>query len=664
MLKTTALCVAFAAVAAGAGFPLGLDYSVGLPGSNSMLIAAVDGAGSMYLLNTAGTNTLVPTTVLGGPVPLSSYVTKLTPDGGRIAYITMLGFVATAMAVDSKGSVYVAGPNLVAKLDTGGASFVYQISIAPGCFLAGLAVDNAGHAFVAGTTNTTPLATTPNAFQPTAAAGFSHAFVVKLNAGGTGFDYATYLAGSSVDSARAIAVNGSGEAFVTGQSYSAGFPTTPGAYNRTPAATKGGAAPFLARLSADGSSLVYSTFTGGSADQPFAVAVSPQGSAVVYQQGSRAAILLRFNPQGTALEFSRTLPAFLSAGGNLAVDAAGNTYATGSTTDANFTVKNSLSACGASSVFLTVADPSGNLLQSTYVAGASPTAEANALALGLNGAVYMAGLADSSFVPTQQVSGVSGGSLFLVRLSASSVPPTVHLACLGNAGSFQSGTVAAGEIISLFGEGLGPVQGVTPTVSAQDSFPVELAGVAVTFDGTPAPLLYVQDGQINTVVPWHLTTGATTKVCVSYGGATTNCVTRTVSAAAPGVFTFDGVYAAAINQDGTVNSAANPAPIGSAVAIFGTGLGQVTPMPRDGAITALPLGTDMLPTKIGVLMGGIIFSIVPMDVEYAGPAPLEVAGVSQINVAASPNQMSLVTGSDFYNPVGRSQAFLIHVAGH
>jgi uncharacterized protein (TIGR03437 family) len=250
-----------------------------------------------------------------------------------------------------------------------------------------------------------------------------------------------------------------------------------------------------------------------------------------------------------------------------------------------------------------------------------------------------------------------------MRLSASSAPQTVHLACLGNAGSFQSGTVAAGEIISLFGEGLGPAQGIAPTVSAQDSFPVELAGVAVTFDGTPAPLLYVEDGQINTVVPWRLTTGSTTKVCVSYAGTATNCVMRSVSAAAPGVFTFDGDYAAAINQDGSVNSATNPARIGSAVAIFGTGLGQVTPMPRDGAITALPLGTDMLPTKIAERMGAIIASsFFPVDVQYAGPAPFEVAGLSQINVAASDSQMYLVTGSDFYSPVGLSQRFFIHVA--
>jgi hypothetical protein len=352
MLKTAALCLAFTGMAAtSSGFSLGLDYSVRLTGSDSTVIAAVDDAGSVYLLQT--------------PVASSSAVIKLTPDGGQLAYLKMLGFVATAMDVDSAGSVYVAGPNLVAKLDGRGAGFLYQISITPDCVLTGLAVDNAGHAFVTGYTGATPLATTANAFQPTATAGNSHPFVVKVNAAGTGFDYATYVAGSNGDLAWAIAVNSSGEAFVTGEASSVDFPITPGAFDCTPPAF-GGFVPFLARLTADGSSLVYSTFTGGGlSDRPLAVATTLQNSAVVYQQGAGTTTLLRFNPQGTALEFSRTLPASIvylgSASGMLAVDAIGNTYATGSTTAANFPVKNSLSTCGTSSVYLTVLDPSGLL---------------------------------------------------------------------------------------------------------------------------------------------------------------------------------------------------------------------------------------------------------------------------------------------------------------
>jgi uncharacterized protein (TIGR03437 family) len=656
MLKIAALCIALTGMAATSlGFPLGLDYSVRLAGTDSPVVTAVDGAGSVYILQTLEAS--------------SSSVIKLTPDGGQIAYVMMLGFSATGMAVDSAGSVYVAGPNLVAKLNTQGAGFVYRISITPDCVLTGIAVDNSGHSFVTGNTGATPLPTSTNAFQPTATADNSHPFVVKVNAVGTGFDYATYVAGSSHDLALAIAVNDAGEALVTGRAVSVDFPTTPGAFNRTPPAAIGGLVGFLARLTADGSSLIYSTFTGGGFfDQPLAVATTPQGGAVVYQQGAGtgAATLLRFNPQGTTLEFSRTLPAsilsVLSAPGILAVDAAGNTYATGFTSAANFPVKDSLSACGNSSVYFMVVDPSGKVLQSTYVPGELPNHSANAVALGPNGVVYLAGLADSSFIPTRQIPGVSG-NLFLMRLSTSIAPQTVQLACLGNAGSYNTGALAAGEIVSLFGQGLGPAQGVTPTVSTGDGFPTEFVGVTVTFGDTPAPLLYVQDGQINTVVPWHLTAGATTKICVSYVGATTNCMTRSLLAAAPGVFTSDGLHAAAINQDGTINSAANPATRGTSVSIFATGLGQVTPMPQDGAITIPPLGTNVLAANLAMIAGDIPFFIVPLEPQYAGPAPFEVAGLSQINLVAVSNSLSLVVGPDFYNPLGRSQRFLIHVDG-
>ena len=63
-----------------------------------------------------------------------------------------------------------------------------------------------------------------------------------------------------------------------------------------------------------------------------------------------------------------------------------------------------------------------------------------------------------------------------------------------------------------------------------------------------------------------------------------------------------------------------------------------------------------------MIAGGIIFFIVPIDPQYAGPAPFEVAGVSQINVAAVSNPLFVEVGSDFYNPIARSQNFLIHVA--
>ena len=157
--------------------------------------------------------------------------------------------------------------------------------------------------------------------------------------------------------------------------------------------------------------------------------------------------------------------------------------------------------------------------------------------------------------------GTTGG-IFLSNLSstASNSPaPTYSLACAGSSASLAIGSVSAGEVVTLFGNGLGPQQGVQAHIAPPSSNPTRMADAQVTFDGTPAPLLWVQDTQINLVAPWSLTPGQSTQVCVSYNNVNTNCLTLPVVQATPAVFMVDGRYAAALNQDGTYNSAANPA---------------------------------------------------------------------------------------------------------
>ncbi len=115
----------------------------------------------------------------------------------------------------------------------------------------------------------------------------------------------------------------------------------------------------------------------------------------------------------------------------------------------------------------------------------------------------------------------------------------------------------------------------------------------------------------------------------------TNCIAAGVSAAAPGVFLNPATpnYAAALNQDGTVNSQQNPLHVGSIVTLFATGLGHITPTPADGSVVQLPLPTQDLNVQVQV-PNPDQHSPVPVftTVQYAGPAPLEIAGLSQINV--------------------------------
>src|SRR5204863_14501 len=105
------------------------------------------------------------------------------------------------------------------------------------------------------------------------------AFVTKLNAAGTALLYSTYLGGGNNNEAHGIALDGNGQAYVTGFTTSNDFPTTPGAFDRT---HNGNTDAFVTKLNAAGTALVYSTYLGGSGDdQPGGIALDGSGQAYV-----------------------------------------------------------------------------------------------------------------------------------------------------------------------------------------------------------------------------------------------------------------------------------------------------------------------------------------------------------------------------------------------
>jgi hypothetical protein len=144
-------------------------------------------------------------------------------------------------------------------------------------------VDGSGNAYVAGETGSTDFPTTPGAYNTTSN-GNVEAFVVKLNATGSTLSYATYLGGNSQEygyggGGSVIAVDGSGNAYITGGTYSTDFPTTPGAYDTT---SNGGGDVFVVKLDATGSALSYATYLGGSDyDSGWGIAVDGSGNAYV-----------------------------------------------------------------------------------------------------------------------------------------------------------------------------------------------------------------------------------------------------------------------------------------------------------------------------------------------------------------------------------------------
>jgi len=200
----------------------------------------------------------------------------------------------------------------------------------------------------------------------------------------------------------------------------------------------------------------------------------------------------------------------------------------------------------------------------------------------------------------------------------------------------------------------------------------------VTFNGTPGALLYAQDGQVNAIAPWVLQNQASTTVdiCVIYNESTTNCLTVPMGIVHPGVFTVDGAYAAALNQDGTLNTAANPAQPGSIVSVFATGLGPISPAADDGAIVGTPLPVDTLPDYVYWVECPGLFGCVAQEfaVKYAGPAPFGVAGLSQVNFVVESTFVQNFGTAPYILQAGGSASmgalivpgsngFFVHVAG-
>ena len=274
-----------------------------------------------------------------------------------------------------------------------------------------IAIDDDGNAYVAGSTssNNFPVLTPFQTYF-----GGSDAFITKIGPSGNTLVYSTYLGGSSDDSANAIAVDSSGNAYVAGSTSSNDFPLL------TPFQTyAGGSDAFIAKIGPSGNALVYSTYLGGSFDD-FANAIVVDTSGNAYVAGSTAssnfplqspfrlyaagfdAFITKLGPSGSALIYSSYLGGFTDDFANaIAVDTSGNAYVAGSTTSTTFPVLNPVQAsnAGGSDGFITKINPSGSAIAySTYLGGASNDF-ANAIAVDTSGNAYVAGSTTSNNFP-------------------------------------------------------------------------------------------------------------------------------------------------------------------------------------------------------------------------------------------------------------------------
>ncbi len=198
-----------------------------------------------------------------------------------------------------------------------------------------------------------------------------------------------------------------------------------------------------------------------------------------------------------------------------------------------------------------------------------------------------------------------------------------------NGANFKAGPVAPGEIVTIFGEGLGPEQLRTLELGADGRVANYLADTMVLFDGLPAPLMHTRSDQVGAIVPFGVSGKTNVEMLVAYKGKTSALILLPVVEASPSLFTLDasGVgQAAVLNENLTVNGFTNPARIGSVIVLFGTGTGLFKGKANnDGEIVGGLLPVPQLP--IFARVGGVA-----TDIVYVGGAPGIVNGVFQMNV--------------------------------
>jgi len=412
---------------------------------------AVDDDGAVYVTGKTDSPDFPTTpgafdTTLNG-YHVDAFVVKVNPSATGLVYATFLGGSSEdwgyGIAVDDAGAVYVTGdtsssgfPTTPGAFDTtfNGYKDAFVVKVNPsGTELAyasflggtsydrghGIAVDDAGAAYVAGETTSADFPTTPGTFD-TVYNGYSDAFVVKVNPSGTGLAYASFLGESSPEWSSSIAVNGAGAAYVTGETFSSDFPTTPGAFDTT---HNGGVDAFVVKVNPSATGLAYASFLGGSnCDRGYGIAVDGAGAAYITgetisadfpttpgafdttQENSFDAFVVKVNPSATGLAYASFL------GGNsgdrgygIAVDGVGAAYVIGDTSSSDFpTTPGDFDSThnGYCDAFVVKVNPSGTELAYASFLGGSNDEYGYGVAVDDAGAAYVTGETTSADFPT------------------------------------------------------------------------------------------------------------------------------------------------------------------------------------------------------------------------------------------------------------------------
>jgi len=418
-----------------------------------------------------------------------------------------------------------------------------------------------------------------------------HMQVVKLDRV-SGQILAAYSFASSSDFPSAVATDNAGAVYIAGATSSPDFPLTSGAWPASCTITVANGRydcqqAFVTKLDPGLQRVVYSSLL--SADNARAIAVAGDGSAYV---GGSPGFLVKLNPQGSVVASSSAFPGGVA---DLKLDSSGNAIAIGSTASG--------SACGPDRANLGGSPPAAVVTSlDSQLAGILSSAVIpqqdfrGPSALLADGTLYMAVQPSQT---TQEFSGITFPGTRVLHVSPGK-PPT-PVSCIVNGASLLVETaVAPGQLLTIFGQGLGSDPGVA--LDATQQLPFAAQGTSVDIGGLAAPLLYVSAHQINATVPYGIKLGSQATIGIRRNGSvvytwTMDTVTQNptplLSFGANGLAPDDQnqpvvPLADAVNEDGTPNSQQNPAHTGSVVTVYATGYGQLTPAVADGAPGAIP----------------------------------------------------------------------------
>ena len=412
-------------------------------------------------------------------------------------------------------------------------------------------------------------------------------FAARLSAAGDKVLSGTFIGGGYVSAVTALALDSAGNPVLTGYTWGIANGATPGAYQTV---------------------IIYRCA------EP--IGIGP-GGAQPPSQGDDA-FVLKLDPTLSQAAYLTYVGGSCSDSASaIAIDPAGNTWIAGNTTSADFPVNAPYQLKGFSGGFVSELSPDGaKLLFSSFTDG-------TALAVDPQGFVYVAGSSTLSTIHKNQASNQATAAS-LVKIDPKAAAPAIMIDRIGTmsmdagglAQPFVSSTVAPGEFIRITGHNLGPAAKVNAQLDSSGTLQTIVAGTQVLFDGIAAPLISVQENEIDCFVPFAAS--QVTVVTAVVGGQRSNSVRTPVQPSQVEIL-------AIANQDGTVNSATNPAPQGSVIGVYVSGLGQTSPPSIDGKINGPPAAVPI----IGV---NAFLSNMQALPQYVSAAVGLVAGISQVNL--------------------------------